>query len=113
MKHSKTTITFLLLISIGYIATWLESIRPWQSKILAHGRSPGGLGYGLMQTFRDLVEPYQVSFYIRDPHGIWRWNYLGHQENEWKSGTVTFSDGSAFIEKGAAQGGFAAGGEVG
>ena len=100
MKRSKTTIPILLLlISFGVIATWLVSIRPWQSKILAHGQSPEGREFCLVQTFRDLAEPYQVSFYIRDANGIWRWNYLGHQENGWKSGTVTFSNGSAFIER--------------
>ncbi len=99
MKQPKTTILVLLLIFFGAIATWLVSIRPWQSKILAYGHSPEGREYCLVQTFRDLAEPYQVSFYIRDANGVWRWNYLGHQENGWKSGIVTFSDGSAFIER--------------
>ena len=102
MKSSKITILVLLLIFFGAIATWLVPIRPWQSKILAHGHSPEGREYCLVQTFRDLVEPYQVSFYIRDANGIWRWNYVGHQENGWKSGTVTFSDGSALIERNGA-----------
>lgn len=95
----KTTFLILALIFFVTIAGWLVSIRPWQSKILARGYSPEGREYCLVQTFRDLAEPYQVSFYVRDANGIWRWNYLGHQENGWRSGTVTFSEGSTFIER--------------
>ncbi|MDF1789013.1 MAG: hypothetical protein P1U82_24335 [Verrucomicrobiales bacterium] len=102
MKRIAITSVVLVTLLVGVIAAYLGSVRPWQSKILAHGHSPEGREYCLVQTYRDLVEPYQVSFYIRDANGIWRWNYLGHQENGWKSGTVTFSDGSALIERNGA-----------
>lgn len=99
MKRPAVFLAIPLLLVIGAIAVWFASVRPWQSKILAQGHSPEGREYCVVQTFKDLVEPYQVSFYVRDSDGIWRWNYLEHEDKGWKSARVTFSDGSALIER--------------
>ena len=99
MKRNATTALIVSALLIGIIASWLLSIRPWQSKVLAHGFSPEGREYCVVQTFRDVVEPYQVSFYIRDDQGVWRWNYLEHEDNGWRSATVNFTDSSAMIKR--------------
>jgi hypothetical protein len=99
MKRTAIILTCLVILSLGVIATWLASIRPWQSQVLAQGYSPGGREYCVVQTFRDLVEPYQVSFYIRDLDGVWRWNYLEHEDNGWKSARVSFHEGIVRIER--------------
>ena len=91
------------MLLLGVVAAWLVSIRPWQSKVLAQGYSPEGREYCVVQTFKNLVEPYQVSFYVRDSDGIWRWNYLEHEDDGWKSARVTFPAGSARIERNGSQ----------
>jgi hypothetical protein len=68
-----------------------------RSGIVVQGTSPEGRQYCIIQTYKGWVEPYQVSFYIRDTSGIWRWNYLAHQDRAWKSATVTFSGGTAHV----------------
>ena len=99
MKRITIAALILLTLFLGVITMWLVSIRPWQSKVLAHGFSPDGREYCVVQTFKDLIEPYQVSFYIRDKEGIWRWNYLEHEDDGWKSATVVFSGETAQIQR--------------
>jgi hypothetical protein len=53
--------------------------------------------YCVVQTFKDLGEPYQVSFYIRDTNGVWRWNYLEHEDIAWRSASVKFSNDKAIV----------------
>ena len=103
MKRITTAIFIVSVLMLGIIAVVLIAIRPWQSKILAHGFTPQGREYCVVQTFRDFVEPYQVSFYVRDAQGIWRWNYLEHEDNGWKSATVKFTGNSALIERNGVQ----------
>lgn len=99
MKRIAITTLIVFSLMLGIISAYLISIRPWQSKVLAHGFSPEGREYCVVQTFRDFVEPYQVSFYVRDPRGVWIWNYLEHEDNGWKSATVNFSGSSALIQR--------------
>ena len=96
MNRALVSILIVLALIAGLVSGWLI-IRPWQSKILTRGYSPEGREYCVVQTFKGFVEPYQVSFYIRDAEGIWRWNYLAHQDNGWKAASVTFSQGAAQI----------------
>lgn len=99
MKRITITLIITCTLFMGIITAWIVSMRPCQSKVLAHGYSPEGREYCIVQTFKGLTEPYQVSFYIRDPDGIWRWNYLEHEDNGWKSAKVSFSQGLAAIER--------------
>ena len=99
MKRTAIISLVLLALFIGLVAAYLVAIRPWQSKILAQGVSPEGREYCVVQTFKDLVEPYQVSFYVRDPEGVWRWHYLEHEDSGWKSAEVIFSEGSSQIQR--------------
>lgn len=87
----------IISIYVACFAAFYLWIRPWQSKILTHGKSPDGLEYCVVQTYKDFVEPYQVSFYIRDTNGLWRWNYLEHEDGGWRSARVAFSNGTALV----------------
>ena len=66
---------------------------------MAQGTSPEGRQYCVVQTFKDMVEPYQVSFYVRDVAGVWRWNYLEHEDVAWHSATVTFTNRVAHVSR--------------
>ena len=84
-------------IGVAVCATYLSTIAafvwwigPGRSGILVKGHSPEGMEYCVVQTFKDMVEPYQVSFYIRDADGLWRWNYLEHEDVAWGSAQVEF-----------------------
>lgn len=68
-----------------------------QSKILAQGMSPHGLEYCVVQSYNSLTEPFQVSFFIRDPGGVWHWHYLAHQDSDWKSARVEFDGDTARV----------------
>lgn len=83
------------LVAFGYAVC----IGPGRSGIVAHGWSPQGREYCIVQTFKTMAEPYQVSFYIRDAGGVWRWNYLAHQDSVWRSAIVSFSDGFAHVSR--------------
>jgi len=76
----------LLLLIAWYIAT----VRPGQSGIVLTGESPDGREYCIVQTYSNLIEPYQVSLYVRDAAGSWRWHYLEHEDNAWRSARVEF-----------------------
>jgi hypothetical protein len=82
-----------LFVIIGYVVL----VGPGRSGILAQGTSPQGLEYCVVQTYKGMIEPYQVSFYIRDTNGLWRWNYLAHQDFSWRSVKVSFKDNSPEI----------------
>lgn len=79
------------------VVSYLAWVRPWQSRILTQGMSPEGREFCIVQTFVNFVEPYQVSFYIRDANRIWRWNYLEHEDVAWRSASVEFSKGNALV----------------
>lgn len=89
-----------ILCIYGLLAfAYVQYVGPGRSGIVAHGESPDGREYCIVQTFKGMAEPYQVSFYIRDAAGVWRWNYLAHQDAVWRSAKVTFSDGIAHVSR--------------
>lgn len=81
-----------LVISLVPITLFLLMVGPWRSGVLIQGMSPAGNEYCIVQTYKNLFEPYQVSFYIRDEEGLWHWNYLEHEDNAWRSADVKFKD---------------------
>ena len=94
------SVTSRVLIGVGAafflayfaaIVSYIAAVSPGRSGIVTHGVSPDGHEYCVVQTFKDFVEPYQVSFYIRDTNGVWRWNYLEHEDFAWRSAHVAFS----------------------
>jgi hypothetical protein len=90
------TLCVYVLLILGYaLLVW-----PGQSRIVAHGTSPMGREFCIVQTYKSWAEPYQVSFYIRDSAGVWRWNYLAHQDFAWRSATVDFDNGIAHVSSG-------------
>ena len=92
-----------ITILCGYlflVLAYILLVGPGRSGILAKGVSPEGREYCVVQTFKDFVEPYQVSFYIRDAAGVWRWNYLEHEDIAWRSATVDFTNGVASVSRG-------------
>jgi len=86
---------FYAVVAAGY----MMMIGAGRSGIVAQGTSPNGKEYCIVQTYKGWTEPYQVSFYIRDASGIWRWNYLAHQDTVWSSAAVTFSNGVAHVSR--------------
>jgi hypothetical protein len=96
--HRGVGIALLLAWSGSFLAVGIQ-IRPWQSGILAQGRSPDGQEYCVVQTFQGFIEPYRVSLYVRDPDRVWHWHYLAHQDNSWPSATVEFTDDSIVIRE--------------
>jgi len=81
------------------VAGYLMMIGAGRSGIVARGTSPDGREYCIVQTYKGWAEPYQVSFYVRDASGIWRWNYLAHQDTVWNTATVTFNGGVAHVSR--------------
>ncbi len=81
-------ILFLAYPLATYAAiTW---VGPGQSGVLTYGYSPEGMEYCVVQTYKHILEPYKVSFYIRDADGIWHWNYLEHEDVAWRAAHVEF-----------------------
>jgi len=70
-----------------------------RSGIITSGTLPDGREYCVVQTYRDLVEPYQVSLYVRDIAGTWDWYYLEHEDNAWRDARVEFHDGHATVHR--------------
>ena len=89
----------ILLIYLSVIVAYVVLVGPGRSGILTRGISPQGLEYCVVQTFKGMAEPYQVSFYIRDTSGLWHWNYLAHQDDAWRLATVYFSNGVARVSR--------------
>lgn len=88
----------LLGVSGSVLLTWLTlvggyvvHVGPWRSGILCQGVSPEGQEYFAVQTFKGFIEPYQVSFYIRDARGVWQWHALGHDDDAWRGIAVKFT----------------------
>ncbi|MDP7062573.1 MAG: hypothetical protein QF489_06545 [Planctomycetota bacterium] len=98
MKNSQTIFLSILFgVLILPIAGFVAWVRPGMSGVLAQGKSPTGQEFCVVQTYKGLTEPYQVSFYIRDADRIWRWNYLEHQGTAWRNASVEFADGEALV----------------
>lgn len=83
-------IFYLFVLGIVALVSW---VGPCQSGIVAQGTDPQGRPYCIVQTFKHIIdEPYQVSFYLKDEDGNWRWNYLEHEDVSWRSASAAFSD---------------------
>ncbi|NLX12593.1 MAG: hypothetical protein GXY44_02930 [Phycisphaerales bacterium] len=82
----------LFLAILMPVALHLYLAGPWHTRIVTKGVSPSGQEYCVIQTFQDFVEPYQISFYIRDANRLWRWNYLDHEGYAWRTASASFSD---------------------
>lgn len=87
------------LTPVAAVASYVVAVCPGRSGVLSQGTSPSGQEYCVVQTFKGLVEPYQVSFYIRDTSRVWRWNYLEHEDNAWRSAAVEFTGGNAMVSR--------------
>jgi hypothetical protein len=83
--------TILLLLVLTPVAYHVVLGGPWHSGIVTQGISPSGQEFCVVQTFQDWGEPYQISFYIRDANGLWRWNYLDHEGYAWRTASASFS----------------------
>jgi hypothetical protein len=91
---SRVGLVLSLSLLVGW-AAWIVGsvvrIGPGQSGIVCRGFSPEGQEYCVVQTFKDFVEPYQVSFYLRDAEGTWQWHYLAHDDGTWRPTVVEFT----------------------
>lgn len=94
-------------VTLGILVGWLlVQIGPGRSGVVAVGETARGREFCVVQTYKDLVEPYQVSLYVRDDAGAWRWHYLEHEDNAWRSAkvdivgerAVVFRNGERFRE---------------
>ena len=83
--------TVLLLLILAPLAYHFYFGGPWHTRIVTQGISPSGQEYCVVQAFQDLVEPYQISFYIRDTNRVWRWNYLDHEGYAWRTASASFT----------------------
>lgn len=89
-------VILILLYAAGFVQV-IVAIGPGQSGLLASGATPDGREYCVVQTFKGWIEPYQVSFYVRDESGLWHKKYLEHEANSWKPVDVRFADGKAQV----------------
>ncbi|MCF6284385.1 MAG: hypothetical protein L3K26_04270 [Candidatus Hydrogenedentes bacterium] len=92
-----------ITIGVAYlwaITAFISAAGPEHSGIVVEGLSPSGQEYCVVQTYTGIwTEPYQVSFYIRDGDGVWRWNYLEHEDLAWRSAQVEFADDKAIVSR--------------
>jgi len=91
--------TVLLLVFLAPLAYHLFLGGPWLTRIVTQGTSPSGQEYCIVQAFQNLAEPYQISFYVRDTNGVWRWNYLDHEGYAWWNAGVEFSGAQALVSR--------------
>ena len=91
--YSVVGIAVLLLIAWG-----IYKIGPGKSGIVLSGESTAGHEYCIVQRYTGvLTEPYQVSLYVRDDAGTWRWHYLAHEDGAWRSAEVKFDGDLAVV----------------
>ena len=83
-------ITLLLAIVVP-VACHLYLVGPWHARIVARGFSPSGQEYCVVQTFASRDLAFQISFYIRDTNRVWRWNYLDHEGDAWRTASASFN----------------------
>ena len=90
---SVISVYFVLLLTLLFHAG------PGHSRIVTQGTSPLGQEYCVVQSFQDLVDPYRVSFYIRDAGKVWHWNYLEHEDLAWRSAKLEFRGDIAVVSR--------------
>ena len=84
------------VMSLLGVGTVVELIG--QNQVLAEGLSPEGREYCVIQSRKRLcLFDNRVSFYVRDPEGVWRRAYLAHEDMGWRSVKVEFEDGVARV----------------
>ena len=75
-----------LVFSTAY---WVRPFFPANEPLLiAKATAPEGTTAYLTQTYRGLLELYDVHFYTRDRKGIWRKYYVEHEDTFWSSGSL-------------------------
>lgn len=79
---------------------WLNA--PFTSGVVTYKTLQGGIDTCIVQYFKGLAEPYQVSLYARYPNSNWRWFYLEHESERWRDTSIELKkDGIVSIyEKG-------------
>ena len=83
---------------LSLVGWWLVLVVPDNSGVVASGMSPGEREFCVVQTYSgDWAEPYQVSLYVRDDAGMWRWHYLEHEDFAWQSARVEITGGDAVV----------------
>ena len=66
------------------------------TKILTQGFSPEGREYCVVQVF--MGEPFQVTFYMRDPDGVWHDEFVAQDfYYAWDYARVAFENGKANV----------------
>ncbi len=101
-RSARVLLTFgtgVLGFYLALLVAYIVSVGPWRSGILTQGKLPEGREFCVVQSFKDMFEPYQVSFYVRDEAGVWHWNYLEHEDVAWRTAAVTFSNSVAYVSR--------------
>ena len=76
-------VVWLLMITA---VLWLNA--PFTSGVVMHKTLQNGVDVCIVQYFKGLAEPYQVSLYARYPKGNWRWFYLEHEAERWRNTSI-------------------------
>jgi hypothetical protein len=97
----KRFLVIVLAIVALCVGIYVAIVQPGDDRIIGRGVSPEGRDYFLVQTYTGiLTEPYQVSLYLREADGDWRWHYVAHESNSWRAGDVVFEGVTARVFRG-------------
>ena len=95
-KATLTTLIFLVSVPASavlliVIATlWLNV--PFTSGVITHQTLQNGVEVCIVQYFKGLAEPYQVSLYAKSSVGNWRWFYIDHEAERWRNARIDFTE---------------------
>jgi hypothetical protein len=85
-------LTLVIIIAAG--AFFLVIVNPGGDGKLASLQLPDGTQYVVAQRCNWNLEPYTVSFYMKDSNGKWGWCYIDHQASRWHDVDIKYNEAS-------------------
>lgn len=93
-----------IVLSLGFAFSVILVIAlfnfPFTSTVVAQKKAESGTEVCIVQRFKDLSEPYQVSLYAKHPGGNWRWHYMDHEADRLRYVSITIEGNTASIYEG-------------
>lgn len=100
LRTIRIVLALVLAIPAIYLGSFVIPQFPFTSGVIAHAFSPTGEEVCVVQTYKGIAEPYQVSLFARRPGQKWVWSYLAHQDSRWSFCRIEFAGDALCVYRG-------------
>lgn len=88
-------------VSLGAVVLLAGHVPHWVSSgIVTSASGPRGEEFHVIQTYKGIGEPYQVTLFARNPGQKWTRTYLAHQDWSWSGCKIEVTGDSVILRGG-------------